>query len=188
MRGFAPLLAIVLPALCLANTLTTAPSNNGSGGIFLDLTAGPTAVSVTSFDSPFTGTSGTTVNVEVWTRPGSYVGFDASSDGWTLTQTIVATRAGTTTNSPMVLTTPILIPAGETVGICLQATATGGVRYTGTGASPPVTNGATVNCRSLAMSRAWLPRPSRAVDSRLVASRATSTTISSEVRRRSPER
>lgn len=140
MRGLGIFLGVALPALCLANTLSTAASNNGSGGIFLDLTAGPSAVSITSFDSPFTGTAGTTVNVEVWTRPGSYVGFDASSAGWTLTQTILATRAGTSVNAPIVLTSPLLISAGQTMGICLQATASGGVRYTGTASIPPVTN------------------------------------------------
>jgi len=140
MRGLVFFFAILLPAFCLANTLSTAASNNGSGGIFLDLTAGANDVSITSFDSPFTGTSGTTVNVEVWTRPGSYVGFDASSAGWTLTQTILATRAGTLVNAPIVLTTPLAISAGQTLGICLQATASGGIRYTGTAAVPPVTN------------------------------------------------
>lgn len=140
MRGLVICIGLTLPALSLANTLTTAAANNGSGGIFFDLTAGLTGVSVTSFDCPFTGTVGTTVNVEVWTRPGSYVGFDGTASGWTLVDTVVATRAGSLVNSPMVLNAPIVIDAGQTLGICLQATASGGVRYTGTSTSPPVTN------------------------------------------------
>ena len=132
--------AAILAGAACGQTLSTAASNNGSGGIFLDLTAAAgSGVSVTSFDAPFTGTAGTTVGVEVWTRSGSYVGFDNTSVGWTLTQTIAAVRGGTTVNVPLLLTTPIDIAAGSTVGICLQATASGGLRYTGTGAIPPVT-------------------------------------------------
>jgi hypothetical protein len=120
-------------------SLETAPANNGSGGVFMDLTP-TTLVHVTSFEAPFSGTVGTDVDVEVWTRPGTYVGFDGSADGWTLTQTVTATRAGTTVNAPIVLDTPIALEAGQTTGVYLQAvTAGGGLRYTGTAGSPPQT-------------------------------------------------
>jgi hypothetical protein len=119
-------------------SLETAPANNGSGGVFMDLTP-TTLVHVTSFEAPFTGTAGSTVEVEVWTRPGSYVGFDGSADGWTLTQTVTVTRAGSTVNAPIELETPIALEAGETTGVYLQATASGGLRYTGTAGNPPQT-------------------------------------------------
>jgi hypothetical protein len=120
--------------------LATAPANNGTGGVFLDLT--PTApLRVLSFETPFGGTAGTTLDVEVWTRPGSYVGFDGSAEGWTLTQTVQVTRQGTTTNALIDLQVPLTLPAGQTTGVYLQAIGAsgGGIRYTGTGASPPQT-------------------------------------------------
>ncbi len=120
-----------------AGILSTAPPNNGSGGIFMDLTALTMDLYVTQFDVAYTGMIGTTVNVEVWTRPGSYVGFDGSSAGWTLTQTVVGTRQGTFVLDPLVLTTQLELTAGQVKGVYLQATATGGIRYTGTAANPP---------------------------------------------------
>jgi uncharacterized lipoprotein YbaY len=120
-------------------TLSTAPANNGSGGVFMDLT--PTRlVHVVSFDSPFSGTVGTVVDVEVWTRPGTYVGFDGDPTGWTLTQTVQATRAGTTVNAPIELTSPIALQPNTTTAVYLQVvSAGGGLRYTGTAGSPPQT-------------------------------------------------
>jgi hypothetical protein len=120
-------------------TLSTAPANNGSGGVFMDLT--PTRlVHVVSFDSPLSGTVGTVVDVEVWTRPGTYVGFDGDPTGWTLTQTVQATRAGTTVNAPIELTSPIALQPNTTTAVYLQVvSAGGGLRYTGTAGSPPQT-------------------------------------------------
>ena len=132
-------LLAALSAPVLAQSLSTAAANNGSGGIFLDLAPTSQNLDVTQFDIPFTGTAGTTVDVEVWTRVGSYVGFDGDPTGWTLTQSINMTRGGTNVNVPMVLTTPISLAAGQTTGICLQATASGGVRYTGTNTNLPQT-------------------------------------------------
>ncbi|MEZ6233113.1 MAG: GC-type dockerin domain-anchored protein [Phycisphaerales bacterium] len=127
-------------AMASAQNLTTTAPNNGSGGIYLDLTPTGGALEVTSFEVPYTGTSGTIVDVEVWTRPGSYVGFDGSPVGWTLTQTVQGTRGGTTVWTPLPLTTPLDIPAGQTTGVLLHCiTAGGGIRYSGTSAAPPQT-------------------------------------------------
>lgn len=124
-----------------AQTLSTAAPNNGSGGVFMNLTPVSLPISVTSFDVAYTGTVGTLVDVEVWTRPGSYVGFEGNSAGWTLTQTVQGVRQGTLVLSPLTLTTPILLPDGATTAVYLHAiTAGGGIRYTGTAALPPVTD------------------------------------------------
>lgn len=134
-----PVAFFAILAQAHAQTLTTAPSNNGSGGIFMDLTNVSLPVNILSFETPFTGTVGTAVSVEVYTRPGTYVGFTGSNAGWTLTQTIDTVRAGSTVNSLIFLTTPILI-SGLT-GVYLHCiTSGGGIRYTGTSASPPQTN------------------------------------------------
>ncbi|MCA9287400.1 MAG: hypothetical protein KDA05_02380, partial [Phycisphaerales bacterium] len=129
-----------MAAMASAQNLTTVAPNNGSGGIYLDLTPTGGALRVTSFEVPYTGTTGSIVDVEVWTRPGSYVGFDTSSAGWTLTQTVQGTRGGSAVWTPLVLTTPLDIPAGQTTGVLVHCvTAGGGIRYTGTNSAPPQT-------------------------------------------------
>ncbi len=120
--------------------LGTAEPNNGSGGVFMNLRGKTQNITINRFDVAFTGTVGTTVDVEVWTRNGTYVGNDGSANGWTLTQTVQGTRQGSDTFSPLVLTNPIVIPHNQTRAVYLQAvSAGGGIRYNGTGANPPVT-------------------------------------------------
>jgi hypothetical protein len=127
-------------AIVSGQSLATAPPNNGSGGIFLDLTAASAALQVNSFDTYFSSAAGSSVTVEVYTRPGSYVGFTTSNAGWTLHTTATGTSAGTTALGPLPLNVPIQLPVGSTVGVYLHATTTGGgIRYTGTGTIPPQT-------------------------------------------------
>lgn len=126
-----------------AQTLETAPSNNGSGGVFLNLTPTGPALVVYAFDVPLAPAPGTLVDVDVWVRPGSYVGFTGDETEWTLTQTIQMTALGQEVAAPLVLSTPIDLPTGVITGIYLQAIfpqASGnGLRYTGTGPQPPQT-------------------------------------------------
>ncbi|MBK9215519.1 MAG: carboxypeptidase regulatory-like domain-containing protein [Chloracidobacterium sp.] len=123
-----------------ASLNTSTVSNNGSGGVFLQLTPATSNLTVTSFDTQFNGAAGNTANVEVWTRPGPYAGFTTSSAGWTLTQTVPATTAGTATNAPVVLTTPLNIPFGGTTSVYLHSVSTGfGIRYFGTGTTSTTT-------------------------------------------------
>jgi len=139
MKVLVLVLACAMPALGIAGTLSTTTSNNGTGGVFMNLIAGPVPLDITGFDSYFGGTGA--ANVEVWTRPGSYVGFDASNVGWTLSEVVAATGAATATVAPIPLATPISIGAGQTVAVLLHGTTSGrALRYTGTAASPPVTN------------------------------------------------
>ncbi|MBL9030439.1 MAG: hypothetical protein JNM80_01855 [Phycisphaerae bacterium] len=122
-----------------AGIITTAAPNNGSGGVFLQLTPATDPLEVTSFDVPFAGAVGGAALVEVWVRSGPYAGFTASNVGWTLHETVSATAAGTLVFAPVVLTTPLPIPMGTT-SIYLHGITTGqGLRYTGTTAAPPVT-------------------------------------------------
>jgi hypothetical protein len=134
--------AVVLAGggLVCAQSLTTLPANNGSGGVFLDLTPTGGALDITSFEVPYTGTVGTPVNVEIWVRPDSYIGWDASSFGWTLHETVSGVRQGTTVLSPLTLSVPLAIPAGATTGVYLHCiTAGGGIRYQGTGTTATTT-------------------------------------------------
>ena len=109
-------------------------ANNGSGGIFIDMTAASNALSIFQIDTMFSSAVGTGVSVEVYTRPGTYVGFQASNAGWTLLETVATTSAGSGALAPISLTNMIDIGAGQTVGVYLHAiTAGGGIRYFGTG-------------------------------------------------------
>lgn len=140
MRLHLVLLLAVSSTAAFSQTLSTALPNNGSGGIFLDLTATSQNLQVLSFDTYFSSAAGTPVQIQVYTRPGSYVGFDASNTGWTLTETANAVSAGTTTLANMLLANPISLAPGTPVGIYLHAITTGGgIRYTGTAAAPPQT-------------------------------------------------
>jgi len=96
---------------------------------------------MTGFDVAFSGTVGTNVTLEIWTRPGTYVGFTSSNAGWILEATATAVRGGTSVFVPLVMSNSITAAAGGTTGVLLHCTTTGGgVRYGGTGAAPPVTN------------------------------------------------
>ena len=131
--------ALFAPTLVFAATLSTTTPNNGSGGVFMDFTAGAAAIAVTGFDAYF-GFPGGAVSVEVYTRPGSYVGFDNNAAGWTLHETVNTTSAGTTTLAPLGLTTSISIGAGQTVAIYLHSLTSGeGMRYNGTSILPQTT-------------------------------------------------
>ena len=121
-------------------SITTTTSNNGSGGVFMDLAPTGTALQLNAFATYFSSSSGTPVQVEVWTRPGSYVGNTASNAGWTLTQTVPGVSAGTTTEATVNLTTPITLPSGSTTAVYLHSITTGGgIRYNGTSSAPPQT-------------------------------------------------
>src|SRR5688500_5715084 len=124
----------IIPCFGAAQFISTNPSNNGTGGIFTALTALAGGISITEFDTVFGSAAGSAVQVEVWTRPGTYTGFTTSNVGWTLHETTSATSAGSATWTPINLTTDIAIGAGQTVSVYLHSiTVGGGIRYTGTG-------------------------------------------------------
>lgn len=124
-----------------AQTLTTAAPNNGSGGVFLSLTASVFDLNFDSFAVPLASAAGTSANIEIYQRSGAYAGFTASNAGWTLLGTVTTTSAGTTTfTAPIPLPSPFLLPIGSTMSFYLQGVTTGGgLRYTGTAALPPQT-------------------------------------------------
>jgi hypothetical protein len=141
MKIFSALVAFCLTLSAQAQTLTTVAPNNGSGGIFLNLSPVAAPLLFTGFSTYFSSAAGTPVSVEVWVRDGTYVGFTGSSTGWTLVQTVMGISAGSTVESSLInFAAPIQLAAGSTTGIYLHAiTAGGGIRYTGTAAAPPTT-------------------------------------------------
>ncbi len=141
MRGFVVCIALAASTVGFSQVLSgAATANNGTGGIFMNLTPTSQNLSVTSFDTFFGAAAGGAFQVQVWTRPGSYVGFEGSNAGWTLTQTINGTSVNTTTLASIVLTNPIALTATQTTGVLLHGITTGNaLRYNGTGALPPTT-------------------------------------------------
>jgi PEP-CTERM motif len=124
------------PVCAFAQTLSTLGPNNGSGGVFFDLTAAGNNLSFNSFATYFGSTTvGTPASVEVWVRSGSFVGFTTANTGWTLYETVAGTAAGTgTLSAPIAFTTPIALTAGSTTGFYVHSiTAGNGIRYQGTG-------------------------------------------------------
>lgn len=122
--------------------LTTNPANNGSGGIFLNLTASGTEdLTWDGFATYFgSGTIGSAATIQIWTRPNSYVGFQNSSSGWTLTDTVTGFSNGANVSADIALNSSLTIAAGTTLGVYLHSTTLGnGIRYTGTGFAPPQT-------------------------------------------------
>lgn len=141
LAAFAAASILSVPLAAHAGGLSTAAPNNGSGGVFLNLTPAGASLFFDSFEVPTAAAAGVPIQVEVWTRPGTYVGFTTSNAGWTLVQTVSGTGGATTsTPVPFTLTPPITLLTGTTTGIYLHGiTAGGGIRYTGTGALPPQT-------------------------------------------------
>jgi hypothetical protein len=135
MKRLIILAALAVPVASHALVLAANPlSNNGSGGIFMDLTPTSQNLQITGFDTQFSGSVGLAIQVQVYTRVGSYVPFTASSAGWTLHETASATAAGTQVNAPLTLSSAINLTAGQTTAVYLHSiTVGGGIRYFGTG-------------------------------------------------------
>ncbi len=135
MRRFIALALLAIPVASQALVLNAnQTSNNGTGGIFMDVKALANPLEIFKFDTMFGSASGNAVQVQVWTRPGTYVGFQGSNVGWTLTETVNAVSAGTTTMAAVNLTSMINVGAGQTMGVYLHSITTGGgIRYFGTG-------------------------------------------------------
>ena len=120
---------VSLAQVTFAESLTTAPANNAQKSIFLDLTAKDANLQITGFDTAVEGAT----SIQVYIREGSYVGFDNSSAGWTLVDTITATNltgSGYNMTGSFALTDGIFIDAGQTVGICLVSTTGYDIQYT----------------------------------------------------------
>jgi len=112
--------AMSLAGTTFAESLITGTPNNLQRSIFLDFTAKASDLELTSFDTYFSNNQG---SVLVYTRPGSYVGFTNSSEGWTLVDTIPITdftaRGSYNSTGSLVFSDGISIAAGQTMGMCL---------------------------------------------------------------------
>jgi hypothetical protein len=131
-----------LQVLHSPNQSTTTLINTHGAGFFLDLTATEDLV-VQRIDYYPRHHFGAEVTVDIYTREGTHVGYISDPTGWTLTQTLhAASTTGVASDSygspgiqnatRLMLTNPIAVPAGQTVGVYLVGTV-GGVRMRGSG-------------------------------------------------------
>ncbi|HRD37493.1 MAG TPA: T9SS type A sorting domain-containing protein, partial [Bacteroidia bacterium] len=106
---------------------STMAAGNGSSGNMFDVVAIGN-IEVNGVDVHISSTAVTTV--EVWYRPGSFVGFESSNVGWTnvLTTTVTGMGTGNMTYIPTNFT--VSVPAGQTYGFYVTANGGGSFAYT----------------------------------------------------------
>ncbi len=145
------LLSISAAVLCSAASSaqtcleTTFVSNNGGAtgwANYMDVTVlNPTTV--VSLEANFNVAAGSPVNLEVWTRSGSYAGFEQDPTGWTLVAQGdgTALAAGQGTPTPVPLVAPFDFMPGGVAGVAIVYTVGGNPYTNGTGANQLFTDG-----------------------------------------------
>jgi len=139
--------AIALAGLSEAQTILPAnptPNNGGSvnWGLFFDVAAGANALTVTDLRTASNATAGSAVEFEVLTYVGSGLGGPAAAGpgsditGWTSLGNGVGVQGPVGNGISESIDIPdIVVPAGQTVGVCLRFVVAG-PRYFGTGTAP----------------------------------------------------
>lgn len=109
------------------NLFTTLAAGNGASGNMFDIQA-LSNIEVNGFDVHISSVAVTTV--EVWYRPGTFVGFESSNAGWTqvLTTTVNALGTGSLTLVPANFS--VTVPAGQTYAFFVTANGGGSFAYT----------------------------------------------------------
>lgn len=100
---------------------------NGSSGNMFDIVA-QTNIEVNGFDIHLSNTI--TNTIEIWYRPGTWVGFNTSNAGWTMAGTTTVTGMGTGNLTQVPLTFTVPIPGGQTYGFYVTTNGGGSVAYT----------------------------------------------------------
>jgi len=125
-------------APCTGQNLTTLfAGGNGLGtnsAVFFDVDVlNPAGITVSQFDTNATGNAGLAFTLEVWTKPGTYVGSQQNAAAWTLTATGGGVTTGTGT--PSLAEVPdFALPMGIT-GFALRIIGAGHTYTNGNGAN-----------------------------------------------------
>ncbi len=106
---------------------TTLAAGNGSSGNMFDVVA-QSNIEVNGFDVHISSVAVTTV--EVWYRPGTFVGFESSNAGWTNVVTTTVNALGTGSLTLVPVNFSVNIPAGQTYGFYVTANGGGSFAYT----------------------------------------------------------
>lgn len=128
LKGRLPLVALTLlglaalPQAAQAQSLTTiftGGNNNSIGGnVLFDLNV-VSGITVTSLATNVNNAqTGLTVNLEVWTRSGTSVGFEAASAGWTLVSSGTATAVAN--NSPTLFDVSDFVLGPGVTGVAIR--------------------------------------------------------------------
>lgn len=99
---------------------TTYAAGNGSYSNMFNVTANAGGVQINRFDTHSSSTAALTYNIYV--KTGTYRGSEHNAAAWTLHDTVATTGAGTGSPTNVTLNTPLVIPAGQTVGIYMYNT------------------------------------------------------------------
>ncbi|MEX2218408.1 MAG: hypothetical protein WD749_06565 [Phycisphaerales bacterium] len=140
-QGAATTCAAVTCPTMLVTPAASLTSSTATSGIYFDLTA-TSAMTVSQIDFWPGTAAGNPVQVDLYTREGTYAGFDHDPVFWTQHPPIITTSAGSTSTSPrtvLTLPTPVTIGAGQTVGVYLVGTV-GGYRYRSSTTANPVSD------------------------------------------------
>jgi hypothetical protein len=132
-NSYAPTVTTTTTFYAEANSLSsgtiaaTMAAGNGSNGNMFDVVALNT-IEVNGFDVHLSGTTASTV--EVWYRPGTFVGFESSNVGWTQLLTTTVTGMGTGNLTYIPTNFSVTIPAGQTYGFYVTSNGGGTFAYT----------------------------------------------------------
>lgn len=147
MKAFFPLLGLALASALVAQsplrTIYAATNAGAAGGqVFFDLQVNST-ITLTGFDLNINALAGGAGSIEVRTRAGSYLGQELSAAQWQTTPVATGTytAAGLNNQSPVCLSTPIVLNPGLT-GICIRFVGLGAAYTNGTGTVVPGGGGA----------------------------------------------
>ena len=120
-----------------ATGFTTAfNSNNGQSGNMFDLTALTGNITIESFDINIDNS----VDVEVYYKAGSYIGFETDASAWTLLGSAYCVSNGLNVPSPLAVG-GLTIPSGQTYALYITVTTGTGMNYTTLSSPPYYTDG-----------------------------------------------
>lgn len=113
-----------LPALvpCYLETVFGANSSGSVGGVvYMDLTIGDDDLTILGLDLNTSLDGLDPFQIELWTRPGGYVGGECKVNEWTLVAIGNGSGRGLDAQSRVIFQTPPTLNAGDTVGVALVA-------------------------------------------------------------------
>jgi hypothetical protein len=103
------ILAFTVMGIQAQSPLCTPVGTNGQAGVFFDVEAS-SSITLTNLDGDFDAVG---CNVEIWSRPGTHVGFEGSNAGWTLLGTATIVGGGIGNYVPIPITFSIPLNAGD---------------------------------------------------------------------------
>lgn len=136
--------ALLGTSLRAQSPLTTLFASNNSGavggGVYFDLAVMPTAgIGIAAMDLNLNDAAGARGTIELWTIPGSHVGFENSNAGWTRIGTAAVVAAGVNQPTRALFSPPAVVPTGAN-GIAICAIGVAHAYTNGSGSNQTYTN------------------------------------------------